>query len=449
MNNSLLEGKISSALLHFAIPFLMASALQALYGAADLFVVGQFADAASVSGVSTGSQLMQTITYIILGLSTGGTVLIATQIGRQDYKRAADVIGSFSMLLIILAIVLTPLVFLLKDFMLAAMQVPALALSETQNYVLICTCGIPFVIGYNAVSAIFRALGDSKTPVLFILIACIVNVVLDFVLVAIFHMNASGAAIATIFAQAISFFAALVYMIKKGFSFEITKDNFHCDGHIILTILKIGIPLAMQELLINISFLVITAIINGMGLVESASVGIVEKIIVFAMLPPSAISSAVATMSAQNIGAGERKRALQVMKYGIYHSLLIEGAIFLVSQCQPTGPQALFPTDQAVIDTAALYLLSYSYDMLVVAFTFPMNAYFSGCGKSIIPLVHSLIATFAIRLPLCLWLSVQPNITLFEMGIPAPLATLVSAIIAAVCLVYINRDILFHKKAAS
>lgn len=448
MNRSLLEGNISQSLLHFAIPFLIASALQALYGAADLFVVGQFANSAAVSGVSTGSQLMQTFTYIILGLSTGGTVLIATQIGKKDEAAAAKAIGCFSLLLIALAMVLTPLVFLLKDFMLQVMQVPTEAIQATQNYILICTLGIPFVIGYNAVSAIFRALGDSKTPVFFILIACILNIVLDFLLVAIFHLDASGAAVATILAQAISFISALFYMIKKGVGFKIQRHDFHFDATYILTILKVGIPLALQELFINISFLVITSIINGMGLVESASVGIVEKIIVFAMLPPSAISSAVATMTAQNIGANNQTRALQVLKYGVIYSFIIEAIIFLISQWQPMWLTSIFSNDEAVIKMSALYLLSYSYDMILVAFTFPMNAYFSGCGKALIPLVHSLIATFVIRLPLCLWLSTLEGITLFEMGIPAPLATLVSAIIAFACLLYVNKDMFFHGKKA-
>lgn len=446
MKNSLLEGKISTALLHFAIPFLIASALQALYGAADLFVVGQFADSAAVSGVSTGSQLMQTLTYIVLGLSTGGTVLIATQIGKKDEASAAKAIGCFALFLAIIAIVMTPFMILLKDEMLALMQVPSEAMAATQSYLLICMCGFPFVIGYNVVCAVFRALGDSKTPVFFILIACIVNVVLDVVLVAFFHLGAFGAAFATIFAQAISFISAFIYMIQKGIGFKVTKECFRLDLSYILTILKVGIPLALQELFISASFLVITSIINGMGLVESASVGIVEKIIVFTMLPPSALSSAVATMCAQNMGAGQRMRAIQAMKYGIYYSLIIEGLFFAFCQWQPTWMTSIFSNDSQVISTAALYLLSYSYDMLAVAVTFPMNAYFSGCGNAMVPLIHSLIATFGVRLPLCLWFSQMENITLFEMGIPAPLATLLSAIILIICFVVMNRDLIFHKQ---
>lgn len=302
--SNLTKGKISTTLLKFAIPVLFASLLQALYGAADLFVVGQFSDSAAVSAVAIGSQVMQTITGIILGISMGGTVLIGRRIGEKNAEGTAKAIGSLSILFILFAIILTPLMFLATNSAISLMHTPLEAISFTRQYIIICSLGIPFIIGYNAVSGIFRGLGDSKTPVYFVLIACIVNIIVDVVLVGVLKFGAIGAAIATISSQAISFIISLIYMIKKGFSFEINKKHFKLDKESVKYILIVGFPLALQDALVNISFLIITAVINTMGLVASAAVGVVEKIIIFAMLPPTAFGSAVSAMTAQNIGAG-------------------------------------------------------------------------------------------------------------------------------------------------
>lgn len=302
--SNLTKGKISTTLLKFAIPVLFASLLQALYGAADLFVVGQFSDSAAVSAVAIGSQVMQTITGIILGISMGGTILIGRRIGEKNAEGTAKAIGSLSILFILFAIILTPLMFLATNSAISLMHTPLEAISFTRQYIIICSLGIPFIIGYNAVSGIFRGLGDSKTPVYFVLIACIVNIIVDVVLVGVLKFGAIGAAIATISSQAISFIISLIYMIKKGFSFEINKKHFKLDKESVKYILIVGFPLALQDALVNISFLIITAVINTMGLVASAAVGVVEKIIIFAMLPPTAFGSAVSAMTAQNIGAG-------------------------------------------------------------------------------------------------------------------------------------------------
>ena len=297
--SNLTKGKISTTLLKFAIPVLFASLLQALYGAADLFVVGQFSDSAAVSAVAIGSQVMQTITGIILGISMGGTVLIGRRIGEKNTEGTAKAIGLLSILFILFAIILTPLMFLATNSAISLMHTPLEAISFTRQYIIICSLGIPFIIGYNAVSGIFRGLGDSKTPVYFVLIACIVNIIVDVVLVGVLKFGAIGAAIATISSQAISFIISLIYMIKKGFSFEINKKHFKLDKESVKYILIVGFPLALQDALVNISFLIITAVINTMGLVASAAVGVVEKIIIFAMLPPTAFGSTVSAMTAQ------------------------------------------------------------------------------------------------------------------------------------------------------
>lgn len=434
--SNLTKGKISTTLLKFALPFLFASMLQALYGAADLFVVGRFTGSSSVSAVAIGSQVMQTITGIILGISMGGTVLIGRRLGEKDEAGTAKAIGTLSILFIIFALILTPLMLLLTNYSVSIMHTPIEAVTFTREYIFICTLGIPFIIGYNAVSGIFRGLGDSKTPVYFVLIACIINIIVDFILVGFFNFGAKGAAIATISSQGISFIIALIYMIKKGFKFEINKSHFKLDKDCVKNILIVGLPLAVQDALVNISFLIITAVINTMGLVASASVGVVEKVIVFVMLPPTSFASAVSAMTAQNIGAGETKRAKSVLKYGILYSLIFGVIVAVYCQFNPESITRIFSNDADVIKVAGLYLRSYSIDCIMVSFVFCMNGYFSGIGKSTISLIHSLIATFIFRIPLTYIISGIPGVTLYSLGFAAPISTFVSIIICSGYLYY-------------
>ena len=275
----------------------------------------------------------------------------------------------------------------------------------------------------------FRGLGDSKTPVYFVLIACIVNIIVDVVLVGVLKFGAIGAAIATISSQAISFIISLIYMIKKGFSFEINKKHFKLDKESVKYILIVGFPLALQDALVNISFLIITAVINTMGLVASAAVGVVEKIIIFAMLPPTAFGSAVSAMTAQNIGAGEIKRAKTVLRYGIIYSLIFGVLAMIYSQLYPETLTSIFSNDINVVKVAGEYLKSFSIDCIMVSFVFCMNGYFSGQGKSTISLIHSLIATFGFRIPLTYFISRIDGVTLYELGLAAPISTFVSIII--------------------
>lgn len=431
----LTRGKMGPTLLRFALPFLLSSVLQALYGAADLFVVGQFTGSAAVSAVSIGSQVMQTLTGIILGFSMGGTVLIGQCVGAQDGERTAVAVGNMAVAFALLAALLTPAMLLLTRPAAHLMQTPAEALSDTERYLWVCACGLPFIIGYNAVSGIFRGLGDSKTPVVFVAIACVLNIVLDFGLVGGLHLGALGAALATVLSQAASFSLALLYMLRRGFSFAISRRHFRLERTACRRIFKVGAPLALQDGLVNLSFLLITAIINTMGLIASASVGVVEKLMAFAFLPPGAFSSAVATVTAQNIGANQPQRAYQGLWYGVGFSLLSGVAICLYAQFFPQTLTRIFSNDPAVVAQASQYMRSYAIDCILVSLVFCMNAYFSGCGRSMVSLLHSLAATFLVRVPLSYGLSRLPGISLYAIGFAAPAATLLSVFI---CLWYLG-----------
>lgn len=428
---SLTEGRVAPTLVRFALPFMLSSLLQSLYGAADLFVVGQYAGAAAVSGVSIGSQIMSTVTMLILSLSMGGTVLIGNCIGQKNDEGAATAIGTMTVLFGLFALLLTPLMLLGTDAGVALMQTPPEAVADTRDYVFTCSLGLPFIIGYNALSGIFRGLGDSKTPVYFVALATVINIVADFVLVGGLKMGATGAAIATVAAQGLSFLAALVWMCKTGFSFPFTRRHLRLDGHSTKRILKVGAPLALQSTSVHLSFLIITAIINTMGLIASAAVGVTEKIMAFAFLPPDAFAAAVAAMTAQNIGAGKPERALQSLKWSIVFSLAFGLLVCGFANLFPEVLPAIFTTDGQVIRAAGLYMRTYSVDCILVSFVFSFNNYFSGCGNAVISMIHNVIATFAVRIPVTLVMSRLPGASLLHMGLAAPAASLLSIIICA------------------
>ena len=425
----LTQGSVPKVLLRFAMPFLIANVLQALYGGADLFVVGQYDDAASVAGVAIGSQVMQTITGIILGLTTGTTILIAMGTGAKDDRKVAATIGTSVYFFTVTGIILTLVMVLFHRPIAALMHTPEEAMADTLHYILICSAGIPFIMGYNVVCGILRGLGDSKSPLYFVGLACIINIGADFLLVGGFGMRAAGAAIATVLSQGISFLTALWFLHRRGFHFEFTRRDIRFHKDLSRRIVTLGAPIALQDALINVSFLIITVIVNQMGVIASASLGVVEKIIIFAMLPPTAMAAAVATMTAQNYGAGLIQRMSRCLYSGIGISLVFGVSVCVYSQFLPETLTGIFTNDPAVIEMAAGYLRGYSIDCVMVSFVFCINSYFSGQGNSWFPMIHSMIATFLFRIPLSYLCGKIDPTDLVLMGYAPPLSTLVSLLI--------------------
>lgn len=433
----LTQGSVPKVLLRFAMPFLIANVLQALYGGADLFVVGQYDDAASVAGVAIGSQVMQTITGIILGLTTGTTILIAMGTGAKDDRKVAATIGTSVYFFTVTGIILTLVMVLFHRPIAALMHTPEEAMADTLHYILICSAGIPFIMGYNVVCGILRGLGDSKSPLYFVGLACIINIGADFLLVGGFGMRAAGAAIATVLSQGISFLTALWFLHRRGFHFEFTRRDIRFHKDLSRRIVTLGAPIALQDALINVSFLIITVIVNQMGVIASASLGVVEKIIIFAMLPPTAMAAAVATMTAQNYGAGLIQRMSRCLYFGIGISLVFGVSVCVYSQFLPETLTGIFTNDPAVIEMAAGYLRGYSIDCVMVSFVFCINSYFSGQGNSWFPMIHSMIATFLFRIPLSYLCGQLDPTDLVLMGYAPPLSTLVSLLI---CFWYLKRN---------
>lgn len=426
---ALTQGPVRPTLLRFTLPFVAASLLQYLYGAADLMIVGRFADAAGIAAVNTGCQVMQTVTGLILGLATGGTVLIGQYTGARRPDDVEKTIGTMFSFFGLLALALTLILVFATNLVVSLMQVPAEAVLPARQYFFLCACGTVFISGYNMVSAILRGLGDSRRPMLFVAIACVTNILGDLLLVGVFGMGAAGAAIATVAAQGLSLLLSVRVLRRRDFPFDFRRESFRFWPGKTAKLVKLGGPVSLQNVLVELSFLLITASVNPLGLAQAASVGITERVISFCMLAPIAFQSSISAMAAQNIGAGRPDRAKSALGWGLLCSLAFGGAVLVLLQLFPAQAAGLFTPDPEVVRHGALYLKSYSIDCLLVCFVFCLNGFFSGCGRTGFTMVNCLAATFAVRVPMVMLISRLPGITMFHIGLAAPAASLLQIVI--------------------
>lgn len=426
---SFTEGKIFGPLIRFALPVLLALFLQAMYGAVDLLVVGQFSSAADVSAVSTGSQVMYTMTVVITGLAMGLTVLVGQRIGEGRRQEAGQIIGSGICLFGVLAVVISVVMVAAAAPFSRLMQAPEEAFTQTVDYVRICSAGTLLIVAYNLVGGIFRGIGDSKMPLITVAIACVCNIGGDLLLVAVFGMGAAGAALATVFAQAVSVVLSLVIIKRRTLPFTFTRQDIRFRGGIIRQILFLGIPVALQDLLVSISFLVILAIVNGLGVIASAGVGVAEKLCAFVMLVPSAYMQSMSAFVAQNMGAGKPERARKALLYGILSSLAVSVLLAYLSYFHGDLLAGIFAKDRTVIGAAAEYLKAYAIDCLLTSFLFCFVGYFNGCGSTVLVMLQGLIGAFGVRIPVSFFMSCRPSVSLFHIGLATPASTVVQIIL--------------------
>ena len=432
------QGNILEKLVAFMMPILGALILQAAYGAVDLLVVGRFGSTSGLSAVSTGSQVLNLVTFVVIQFAMGITVLIARYLGEKRPERIGAVIGGGAVVFTMMSVALFIAMVGFARPISVLMQAPAEAVDLTASYVRICGTGIFFIVAYNLLSAIFRGLGDSKSPLLFVLVACIVNIIGDLVLVAGLHMDAAGAAIATVTAQALSVVFAVMLLLKKDLPFAITKKDFRLNPQC-RKFLKIGLPLALQEFLTQISFLALCAFVNRLGLEASSGYGVACKIVNFAMLVPSSLMQSMASFVSQNIGAGKKKRAKQSMFTGIGVGLAVGCVVFVLVLFKGDVLCSVFSTDAAVIQNGFAYLKGFAPETLVTAILFSMVGYFNGNNKTVWVMTQGLIQTLLVRLPLAYFMSIQPNASLTKIGLAAPVATTVGIFLNIGFFIYLNR----------
>ena len=434
-------GKIFSPLIRFALPVLLALFLQAMYGAIDLLIVGQFGgDQADVfvSAVSTGSQIMMTLTFVINGLAMGLTVYVGEKIGAGKRTEAGEIIGSGISMFAILSLILTVVMVCASSALAKLMHAPAEAFDNTVWYVAICSAGTLFIVAYNLVGSIFRGIGDSKIPLLTVALACVLNILGDLLLVALLGLGAVGAAIATIFAQAMSVVLSVFIIRKRQLPFDFSRKDIRPNAAHIRPILRLGVPIALQDLLVSISFLVILAIVNDIGLDESAGVGVAEKVCAFTMLIPSAFMQSMSAFVAQNIGAMQYNRAKKALWYGIASSLLVGILIGYVTFFHGHIFASLFAKDAAIIAPAAEYLKAYAIDCIFTAFLFCFIGYFNGCGNTTFVMLQGIIGGICVRLPVSWAMSKVEPVSLFRIGLATPVSSIVQILLCAVFFVFVQ-----------
>ncbi len=432
------QGSILKKLCRFMLPVLGALILQAAYGAVDLLVVGRFGSTSGLSAVSTGSQVLNLVTFVVTQLAMGVTVLIARYIGEKREKEIGAVLGGAAVVFTILAGCLFVLLVLFARPISVLMQAPQEALALTASYVRICGCGILFIVAYNVLSAVFRGLGDSRSPLLFVLVACLVNVAGDLVLVAGLHLDAAGAALATVLAQAVSVGCALAILRRKKLPFTFRKSDVRLNEQC-RRFLAIGLPLALQEFLTQLSFLALCAFVNRLGLAASSGYGVASKIVSFVMLVPSALMQSMASFVAQNIGAGNVKRAKKSMFTGIAVGVAFGIVMFALVLRKGDVLAGLFSTDAEVVRRGFEYLRGFAPETIVTAVLFSMVGYFNGSNRTLWLMIQGLIQTLLVRLPLAYYMSIQPNASLTKIGMSAPVATVVGIVLNIGCFLYLNR----------
>ena len=430
--HDLTQGSVGRTLMKFTVPFLLANLLQTFYSIVDLIVVGQFADAAAISSVSVGGIVVATLTSFIIGLTTGGTVLIGQFCGSKQEKNVQESVQTLFTLTPLIAIALSVIFMFLVDPLLKLLNTPPEAYEGARHYMQICIIGLVFTSGYNAISAALRAMGDSKNPLLFVLIACVFNILGDLVLVAGFNMGAEGAAIATMLGQALSMILGIVFLKRKNFIFDFKPSSFGIKKEKAAQLLKLGIPISLQEVLVMSSFVVIEGFINNLGYIATAAAGVADKLFTVAVIPSSSFSASIAAMAAQNMGAGRQDRMRKCLVIGSAWSFAVGVVLFLLVWFAPQVPLALFTQDKAVVASASNYLISYKYEYLLCSVAFCMHGFINGSGHTKFTLWNNIISTFVVRLPLVWLFSRAAGATLMHIGIAFPIASAVQLIGAAV-----------------
>ncbi|MDD5854487.1 MAG: MATE family efflux transporter [Lachnospiraceae bacterium] len=443
MEKNLTSGSVFRNIILFSLPYLLSYFLQTLYGMADLFIIGQFDGVASTTAVSIGSQVMHMLTVIIVGLAMGTTVSIAQAVGARESKWVSQNVGNTVVLFMIVSLAFMVILLILVRPIVALISTPAEAVNGTIKYLTICFIGIPFITAYNIISSIFRGMGDSKSPMYFIAIACVTNIVLDYVFIGGCHLGPAGAALGTTVSQAVSVVVSLIVIIKKR-SISLCREDFKPCKDTMGKILSIGIPIAFQDGLIQVAFIIITIIANRRGLNDAAAVGIVEKIISFIFLVPSSMLSTVSALGAQNIGAGKPERARKTLRYAIYIAAGFGFVVAVLMQFISEPVVGLF-TDQntaggaEVIRLGGQYLRGYIWDCMFAGMHFSFSGYFCACGKSGLSFLHNIIAISLVRVPGAYFMSKLFPATLYPMGLATATGSLLSVIICVIAYVILQK----------
>jgi putative MATE family efflux protein len=433
------EGKIIGPLMKFALPVMFALFLQAMYGAVDLLVVGKFSMSEDVSAVSTGSQIMMSIGNLVASLAMGTTIYFGQQIGMGKLKRGGQIIGASVALFLFIGVCLSVIIPLTAGNIASLMQAPSEAFEQTAAYIRICGMGMIAIVAYNLIGAIFRGMGDSRTPLITVGIACVVNIAGDLFLIAVLGLGARGAAIATVSAQVVSVIASLFFISKQKFAFEFNLKMIRPDGEIIGKVLMLGAPIALQDFLVGLSFLVVQAIVNTLGVNASGGVGVAQKVCGFIMLVPAAFMQSISAFVAQNAGAGKMDRAMKALKSTIAVSFAFGFVMFVFGFFKGDILISIFAKDANIVLAGTEYLKSYAIDCLFTCFLFCFIGFYNGIGVTPFVMAQGIIGAFLVRIPVVVLMSKWEPVTLFHIGLATPCSTVVQILMCFGCLFYLKK----------
>ncbi len=435
----LTQGSILGNIMTFSLPYMLAYFLQILYGLADLYVIGQYCGVDSTTAVSNGAQVMYFVTVVLIGLAMGTTVLTARAVGAKDHSRARVIVGNTITLFAVVAVVLMGILLCLRGWIVSVMDTPVEAVAGMEHYLTVCFIGIPFIVAYNVIASIFRGLGDSKSPMYFVAVACVVNIALDYLFIGFFGLGAMGAALGTTLSQMVSVLFAVAAIRRHRGVMDLSRADLRPRRDVVSNILKVGLPIAVQDGFIQVSFLAITVIANQRGLVDAAAVGIVEKFIGLVFIVPSAMLSTVSAISAQNIGAGQAERARQTMRTAMMITTGYGVAVAVVLQFVPQLAVGIFTDSSQVLAQGADYLRGYVWDCIFAGIHFCFSGFFTACGYSILSFVHNSLSIVCARIPLA-WLSstLYPD-TLYPMGLSTCTGSMLSCVICVVAYWWMKR----------
>lgn len=437
---SFLEGSVLLSLVKFALPVLGALILQAAYGAVDLMVVGKFGDATGISAVGSGSNFMNMVTFVVTSLAMGSTVVIGQHIGEKKPEQAGNAVGTSIVLFSFLGIVLTVVLEIAANGIATyVLRVPEASFDQTVTYMRICFGGVLVIIAYNLISGILRGVGNANLPLLFVGIACVVNIIGDLVLVGIFHMDVAGAAIATVAAQGVSVVCSLWVLMRQKLPILFSREQCRIYSEELKKILGVGVPIALQEAMVQVSFIVVSAIVNGMGLMPSAGYGVAQKLVSFIMLIPSSVMQTVSAFVAQNIGAGQKERAKQGYITAMILGCVVGVFTFSLGFFGGGWLSGFFSNDAEVIAQSAAYMRGFSIDCILTCILFGTIGYFNGNGNSIPVMLQGISSAFLIRIPVSIFMSHLPNTTLTLIGTATPITTVYGICFFAVCFAVLRR----------
>ncbi|MCL2504875.1 MAG: MATE family efflux transporter [Alphaproteobacteria bacterium] len=436
--HNLTRGNAAKNLWDFMLPYLVTYLIQALYSTADLFVLGKFGSGAiSVAAVTNGMIIMWLVLGIVMGFTTGITVLIGQYYGAGNRKQLKRCIGSSISAYMIFAIVYTAIMLMFIPYILRIMGVPEDAFAETLIYTNICSLGIVFITGYNIFAAIFRGIGNSKVPLVIVAIACSINIILNFILIAWLGYGIGAAAIGTVFSQALSMFLMLWFMTKTNIGFSFKKRNFIIDKKILNELLRIGVPISATEVSSALAFTFVQTVINGMGLAAAAGAGIVTRISLFVWLPAFAFMGSVSAITAQSIGAKKPQRAVVTLGLGIYWTTAFGICVFILQMLFAEEVISLFigqGTDRAeeAVQAGVMYMRGIAWDYILFSILCCLNGFFNGCRRTFFTMINNVFVAGLVIVPLTYIFSRLPGTSLYLMGFICPITSAVSIVIAGI-----------------